>query len=465
MREWRRLALAIAPPGFLKRAMAPPSDPLTREYMERHLISRERMAQEAWGAFLATTVLGALIALPILLLADAVVSAAAIIAALCLPFVLSSWVSNAPARLARMEERAYLRQAPAAIGSMAMSMSLTPSLERAVSFSASLSQGELGVRLSLVSWEVMTRSCDDVESSLSRFASTLSSTNQSLRQSLHLLVASVHEPTKDGMERLMDKAHEISVQGLRQAAERHVASLSTPVMVLFALGILLPIMMLSMAPLLSLSSPLPSGSASAAQLPLAPMAFLLLVLAPCLSFLYARSILEASPTSAMPTLLPSLSARGIAPWLVLAGAFILLASMGAAAEHPCAFLMGMALSSALVIWIAHPAPRPCQTDEERDFIVGLYQIGNRLASGASMERALTEAACTSDGSRFGCWAREVLGCSALSRMSLAEAMETRRAAGRWPLLSEAFRTVARCAQADGVAAGRVAVRLAGSLAD
>jgi hypothetical protein len=151
--------------------------------------------------------------------------------------------------------------------------------------------------------------------------------------------------------------------------------------------------------------------------------------------------------------------------LVLAGAFILLASMGAAAEHPCAFLMGMALSSALVIWIAHPAPRPCQTDEERDFIVGLYQIGNRLASGASMERALTEAACTSDGSRFGCWAREVLGCSALSRMSLAEAMETRRAAGRWPLLSEAFRTVARCAQADGVAAGRVAVRLAGSLAD
>jgi hypothetical protein len=44
-------------------------------------------------------------------------------------------------------------------------------------------------------------------------------------------------------------------------------------------------------------------------------------------------------------------------------------------------------------------------------------------------------------------------------------MERPDITGRWPLLAEAFRTVARCAQGDGAAAGRVAVRLAKSLGD
>jgi len=465
------LAFSRTSPGFLRKALSPPSDPSTQGWMARNMVLERDVRAEAWRIFQVSTFLGASMLVALLVLAGAFEVLAGAVAAICLPFILASHVCNRPARMARRESRAYLRHAPAAIGSMAMSMSLSPSLERAVLFASTVNRNPLGSRLSLASWEVLTRSREDVESSLAAFASTLDHANQSLRQSLHLLLASVHEPTKDGMERLMEKSHEVSVQGLRYAAERYLASLSTPVMVLFALGILLPIMLLSMAPLLALTGPVPAQEgmeAPVARVPLAPISFMLLVVAPAISFLYSRSLLEGSPTATLPDLKLTITMREVVPWAIWAGALVALVLLGTALAAPQAFLLVLALPPALLLWkrkVGSARPKGGAQDPERDFIVGLYQVGNRLSTGASLEKALAEAASSSSGTEFAGWAKEMLHASRLSRDSISERMERPDITGRWPLLAEAFRTVARCAQGDGAAAGRVAVRLAKSLGD
>jgi len=104
------------------------------------------------------------------------------------------------------------------------------------------------------------------------------------------------------MERLMEKAHEISIQGLREAAERYAAGLSTPVMAIFALGILFPIMLLSIVPLLAMANPVQAGAVVVGSQtpPMLPISFLLLVIIPVSCLLYSRSLVSSSPMADAP---------------------------------------------------------------------------------------------------------------------------------------------------------------------
>ena len=86
------------------------------------------------------------------------------------------------------------------------------------------------------------------------FASTLGEENENLRQSIHLFISATHESTREGMDRLLDKANALVIDGVKDRVERYVASLALPTMVFFAFGILLPVMMFSLVPLLTLGS-------------------------------------------------------------------------------------------------------------------------------------------------------------------------------------------------------------------
>ncbi|MEM0449516.1 MAG: hypothetical protein QW520_06835 [Methanomassiliicoccales archaeon] len=465
------LALHLQPPPFFEKFLAPPSDIVTREYMRRHMLSYENVMEHAWKIFILGIIVGMLLFLFIFIFVGILEGLLAAIVALILPFLLSSHICNGPKKLATREQKAFLRQAPAVIGSLAMSMTLTPSLDKAVFFAASINRGELGKRLSLVSWEVLTRCRDDVESSLTIFISSLSSINQALKHSLHLIMASTYEPTKEGMERLMDKAHEISVQGLKQIVERYVSSLSTQVMILYALGILLPIILISMTPLMAISTPIPYDKnyvdvISMPRFPITALAFLLLIVIPTFSFYYSYSILEISPLSNLTISFNNIRWEDLVPWiavLILIGFMIIIEI---AISYPEIFLIALSILISFSLWKKKPLPKKIKLmDVRREYISGLYQIGIRLSSGAGIEKALIEAAESSPGTHFERWIKEILYAMKISRISLLEAIENRNKIEDWPLIYEAFRTVVNCALSDSVSAGRVAVRLAKSLSD
>jgi hypothetical protein len=368
--------------------------------------------------------------------------------------------------MARRESLSYLRHAPTAIGAMAMSMSTSPSLERAVIFASRSSRDALGKRLAQASWDVLTRSLPDVESALAELASSLDHENHALRQSLYLFTASSHEATKDGMERLMEKAHEISLQGLKDAAEHYVAGLSTPVMVIFALGILFPIMLLSIVPLFALAgtTPYEATVVGSPTLPLASIAFLILVIIPAACLMYSRSLLERSPMADMAELhlWRDRTTLFLFLWLLPLAAYAMMVPVE---SQPYLTLAIVAIPPCLIILKAGGRKPRTMPYAERDLILGLYQLGNRLSSGASLEKAMAEAAGARSRNEFADWCASVLHQAMMAHVPIQEAMRAVDPVPGRPLVSEAFQTVAGCAQGDGVAAGRIAVRLARSLGE
>ena len=430
------------------------------------MLGEQEFLLSVWRAFLICACLGVAATLAAFLVLGLWEGLLAIVAATVAPFIASSYVSNRPSRMARWESLSYLRHAPSVIGAMAMSMSVSPSLDKAVLFASRSSLDPLGRRLALASWGVLTRSWPDIESALVDLAGSLGGANHALRQSLYLFSASSHEPTKEGMERLMEKAHEISVQGLRDAAEHYVAGLSTPVMAIFALGILLPIMLLSIVPLLAMASPVPDGAvvAGSQSPPMFPISILLLVIIPVSCLLYSRSLVSSSPMAdAAEAKMRAIGPKDW-PWLIWLLALAGYALVVPVQTQPYLTLALVAMPPALIV-LRKGTKRPKKKEraQERDFILGLYQLGNRLSTGASLERAMAEAADACSKGAFAEWCAAVIHRSRMARIPLDEAMGAIDPIPDRPLVHEAFITVARCAQGDGEAAGRIAVRLAKSL--
>ncbi len=381
------------------------------------------------------------------------------------PLIAASLVVNAPEAFSRGEERRILRESPAVIGGMTMSMQLQPSLERAALFASKGREGVLADRLREALWSSLTRAQVSVEGAVVDLTSALSSLNDPLRQALHLIMAATRERSREGMDRLLDKANAIALGGVRDAVDRYVAALSTPAMVLFSLGTLLPIMLFTLLPLMSLGASLDAP----AEGPVAELGLLLLGVFPAAAFLYARSILQRNPLHAPGG--ERFAWRGdlppfLAGWAVCLAAVLLLdlgelrsyALAAAAVLPPCAYL-------ARVLRPAHAAASR-RSKDGKEMIGALFQVGNMMSAGAGMEEALRATARARPGTSFGEAMRRVLHRAALSgeglERVLAEEGTLRRAS---PLVEAAYLTVAECSSRDPRYAGQVALNLAQLLSD
>ncbi len=363
-----------------------------------------------------------------------------------------------------------LRESPTVIGAMSMSMQLQPSLDRAVAFASQCGEGPLNLRLRTILWQVLTRVSSDLPASMMEFASTLDEENESLRQSIHLFISATHESTREGMDRLLDKANTLVIDGVKDRVERYVASLSLPTMVFFAFGILLPVMMFSLVPLLTLGS-VSSVSTGAKAGPVVSdleLALLLLLVFPSASFLYARSTLSRNPLQSVGRPVIPLDRRSLATIALYVATMVFLSLILGGSFPELVLIIGVCVPSAYFYCRyrkVHAAALKVPA-EEKDFVNALYQIGNRMTTGASFDLAFEEVARTRSVSPFGEFARKAIYRSLTSRRDLRSIIAEEAILQRMsPLVRDALLTVAECAASDPEAAGKVALNLAQYLSD
>ena len=387
--------------------------------------------------------------------------------AMLAPVAVASFLVNAPEVISRGEERRILRESPSVVGGLTMSMQLQPSLERAALFASKRTDGVLSGRLREALWSSLTRAQTSVEGAMMEMSAAFSSVNDPLRQSLHLIMAATREKTKEGMDRLLDKANTIALGGVKDAVDRYVASLSTPTMVLFSLGTLLPIMLFTLLPLMTLGTSFGSGPGSSGSID--GMAVLLLVVFPAASFAYARSILQRNPMGGSGgeaivwkrDILPFIAAwvaAAAASFVVDLGEYRAYLQAAAVVLPPCAYLA----------WNLHGGhvARARRNKDERELINALFQMGNMMSAGSGMEEAMRAAARTRPGGAFETMARSVLhrsamtGCGVRGALSGESVLRTIS-----PLVEAAFMTVAECSEKDPRYAGQVALNLAQLLSD
>ncbi|MFB6145988.1 MAG: type II secretion system F family protein [Candidatus Nanohaloarchaea archaeon] len=127
----------------------------------------------------------------------------------------------------------------------------SPNLEGAVRFAALNLEGPISKDLKGVLWDVEIGKYNRIEESLENYTQAWKDYNDDFLESLQLLRASVNEPGKERRESLLQDAIDRILDGTREKMKHYAQSLKTPVMILNAMGAMLPVLGMIMLPLIS----------------------------------------------------------------------------------------------------------------------------------------------------------------------------------------------------------------------
>jgi hypothetical protein len=226
-------------------------------------------------------------------------------------------------------------------------------------------------------------------------------------------------------------------------------------------------MLFSILPLLSLGTSM--GAEATPTIPFPYLAFLLLVILPASALIYAWTILSRNPLGLLRDgegLNGLLSWRFILVWVtaVVSVAIVDLGDLkayllsGTIVLFPCAYL-GWKLRG-------QAANRKRRDILDREATDALFQIGNRMLSGATLESAVSEVSMNMKEGAFSDLAKVLLYRSRISGKRfdqiIIEDGGLRTAAAD---LENAYVTVAQCAERDPRYAGQIALNLAQMLTD
>lgn len=386
-----------------------------------------------------------------------------------LPIIISSLFVNMPYSYYQLEEKKMSKEAPQVVSCLTMSMQTNPSLETGIIFTVENNSGVLSDKLRKLLWEVLTRRKSDIFSAILDFSARLSEINEGLKQSLYLVASAAYEHTKEGFERVVDKANQLVLDGIRKRVEEYTASLSAPTMMLFSLGIILPVMLFALLPLLTItpSSGIEFGSSPGTDAEI--LAIPLLVFFPFTSYLYARSILQRSPLrtgeNVMPEKLPAILC---CTFLSSLAAFTVhLYYSGEYKEYIVLSLIAFPISMVFYALTRKSTTSSAgKKDIEKDFVHALYQIGNRMLTGLGFEKAFEETVSSMRGTVFSSCAEKIIYHSKISSRSLSSLIGIGDFLPvRSSILKAALPIVIECSYKDPQAAGKVALNLAQNIAD
>ncbi len=329
-----------------------------------------------------------------------------------------------PERLAKSLETEAFGAAPQAINYMAMSMELSQSLDRAVEFAAANAEGPMADELRSIVWNVKARKFATTEEALVSYAGELRESNEELASAMYgiLSAAKDREPEKSrsGLRRACDTV----LTGTRQRVEGFAASLGTPATVLFSLGILLPMIIGSMLPMISMGG-LGMGlqepqAAEGSWVPMLVLSILLMNLAfPVAALAYAGSILARRPgvhavreteeRHGLQGMLQAIIVIGIAgalAWFIGARIRFWGLEWSVAA---LVILSGLGIGLWLVLRPGHSRADSGKAERlEEQMPDMLFQIGSRLGEGTALEKAIEDVSATMSGTEAGIFLAEVL---------------------------------------------------------
>ena len=459
-------SISIPPKAFRSMITSDRSD-CTRDWMMRNSVKKADVEDAAWSAFLRVILITAGLAISLSFAFGTRTLVYTLLPVVLFPLLYANRIANSPSKQAKREQRAYLRESPKTIGTLVMNMRIQPSLEWAVGRVSQTCSGELTKRFVRMGWEVLTRRSDSLDQALLSFIPQLSHGNEAVGRSLHLVLASTYEPDAESRDRVLDRANRTAIDGVKEAANRYVASLSNPALIIFGLGIMLPVMLFSIAPLLSIDAIGDGGESDiSSSFDGGWLFFLLLVVVPTGCLLFANNALGNNPLAEVPRFRFSMNRMILVPLGISVG-FSLLALVIVKGELlPYCLALSLLLPICVAISFRTRDLRKGRNDEERaGFISALFQIGSRMAGGAPLEKALEEIAITGEGTPFGRCAERALKRSRLDRVGLTEILDQELSAASGKDIAQAFAVVAGAAEKDPRYAGRLALNLANNLND
>ena len=317
-------------------------------------------------------------------------------------FLIRELTLGYPASAAKRRAEQVLKDSTRATNLMIMSLGHEPSISKAITFAAR-DDGPFSDELRRCIWSVVMGRCESFEEALHVLGSRWSRFGGELKATLNSMVTASCESTDSGRRRALDRANNAMITGAKRRIEEYALSLSTPSMVLFGLGILLPLMVGSFLPMLSwnlwsLEGIDGGGTEDPGDDGIVQTVFLMNILFPAMAYIVASNAVSHHP---LETKGPSGVDR-TRPAFIMAAALAACGSSFAAwttldgFPRSACLLLGIAVPfSALLVYlgIAAGAGKSIEAPETED---ALFGTGARMLEGENFEAALDRAASDLD---------------------------------------------------------------------
>jgi hypothetical protein len=299
-----------------------------------------------------------------------------------------------------------------------------------------------------------TRQIPDISGGLSEMLSGVPSEAVAYKRAVHMAMAASVSSDRPERERMLTSASEISLSGLKDIGERYSTSLNIPCMMIFGLGIMVPMVLMSILPMLNIggifgNSPIGSG----------PITIVTLVLIPAAMTLAIVSVREKNPFAG-----PSgkTDVRYIFPiMLIVPSAAVCFIVTG---DIRISVMAAAGVTGAASLAVAMPYVNREKTREKQEAALqdSVFELGSRLISGENYETAVTAAV----GSKPECLAisEDVSAGLRMCRGDVCSAINSSvgKVSSR---ISDVLCDVYRCSTKDARDAGRLAVSVGRQLQD
>ncbi len=384
-------------------------------------------------------------------------------------------IRSYPKSLASKRATAVLRTSTEGVNMMIMSLRHEPSLPKAMRFAAKL-PSEFGQELRTAIWSVVMGAHATFEDSLQRLGAKWEGHSRELKSSTLSLITASCEGTEEGRRMALDRASSSLVSGARRRIEDYALGLSFPSMMLFSIGVLLPLMVGSFLPMLSwdmwagAEGVGMTTSVGAPEGVILKTVLLMNIVFPLVAFLIAIDASSRRPISSGGETVSGRSptAIGFVPLGALACAIL-----GVVVSHTMLDgteqLVGLILSATtppalFLVASGEKNIEPQGRDKGAHAEDALFSIGARMVEGENFESAVRRTMDQSDAAWYDYAAGMSLGAR-IPDHTPGEAVGTGGPTGSERSSYEAARVVMSAASKDEVQAGVLAMDLSRYIRD
>ncbi|HJX04776.1 MAG TPA: hypothetical protein VJ489_03060, partial [Thermoplasmata archaeon] len=275
-----------------------------------------------------------------------------------------------------------------------------PSIPRAIAF-ACARDDDFSRELKRCTWKVIMGKFESFEEALLSLGDMWVAQGDDLKTSLNSMVTSSREATHDGRRRALERANQAMIAGGKRRIEEYAMSLSTPSMLIFGLGILLPLMVGSFLPMLSwniwsMDSVSREGGLHAQSQSTSQMVFIMNLLFPAIAFLIALSAVSSHPLESVGNGVGKkrLGLSGGIAALAVSGASCLAVWISLDESVIRSVLLLFSAVGPLSIWLLSNSrlAERIQGHPAEDLEDVLFRTGARMLEGENFEAALHRAA-------------------------------------------------------------------------
>ncbi len=166
---------------------------------------------------------------------------------LVLFFVFTEW----PKSLAKQAASKSLSKSPYIISQIVVSLKQTPNLENSLSFVSKNNTGRLAREMRNILFDVWAGKAASVHKEIIKTADRWSRFSLGFQRSVHLIASSFYEKEKKSKETTLDMAVSTVLDDIKDSMKSYATSLYTPTLVIFSMGTIFPLMVISLFPIVS----------------------------------------------------------------------------------------------------------------------------------------------------------------------------------------------------------------------